>query len=481
MRPPDHEPSGPPLCRWAAGALLAALSLSVHARNDARYDGFTWAQDGSGAGRVQFGGTGTPLQTSPPSPAAATRVGNMNFAHPNGGWPHAAGTVRVPAGAPGKYFDVPVKQSFTKPSIGKLLAAGARIAGPIAIGMALFDVLQEVGVTPTQQNGENTFTVAVANIGYCQGDNSTTTCIAGQSPTKTTPQQVCSDMEAAYNAQYNTGPMGYTFVVTYYPPGSSPNAGPYGWCDRQGYVNNSGAATNFGRGQPYVAGVATGGTTNVPRTEQQVADLIAAKSGWPSSSQIDTALAQTINNPGLPPIVALETLTAGINFDGPAPAPLNVVERVSTSSDGSTETDTSSCALVLSGDGSGTVTRKCTITTTKSTPQPDGSTKTETKVSEGAQIEKEKDEVRDEYDTPTGEIPKKTVSLSYAAEVLGFGSGTCPSPITHSLGGQTVTVYSYAKACDLLSNTVKPLVLVLAAWIAFVILMPGGAGTRSEA
>lgn len=79
-----------------------------------------------------------------------------------------------------------------------------------------------------------------------------------------------------------------------------------------------------------------------------------------------------------------------------------------------------------------------------------------------------------ELDTPNGEIPRTSKTITYQPENLGFGGGSCPADITQMIGGRAVTIFSYAKACEILSGPVRALVLVLGAWIAMMILMPGG-------
>lgn len=78
-----------------------------------------------------------------------------------------------------------------------------------------------------------------------------------------------------------------------------------------------------------------------------------------------------------------------------------------------------------------------------------------------------------DFDVPAGEIPKETHALTYVAESLGFGSGSCPSDVVRSIKGKSVTVFSYSRGCEWLDDYVKPMVLALSAWIAFLILMPG--------
>lgn len=120
------------------------------------------------------------------------------------------------------------------------------------------------------------------------------------------------------------------------------------------------------------------------------------------------------------------------------------------------------------------ITTVTTVTYSDGTPSE---TTEETETDERTFCERnpDDDECREDGDrnVPEGEIPKSSKALTYAAEVLGFGGGSCPPDVVQNLGGKPVTVFSYVKGCELLANYVKPLILALSAWIAFVILMPG--------
>lgn len=79
-----------------------------------------------------------------------------------------------------------------------------------------------------------------------------------------------------------------------------------------------------------------------------------------------------------------------------------------------------------------------------------------------------------ELDTPEGEIPEDEQELTYEEESL-FGGGSCPANRTMTLQstGQTVTAWDWQSACDHLLP-IRAIVMTLAAFSAFLILMPGG-------
>ena len=82
-----------------------------------------------------------------------------------------------------------------------------------------------------------------------------------------------------------------------------------------------------------------------------------------------------------------------------------------------------------------------------------------------------------DFDTPTDEIPKTTKTITYAAENLGFAGGSCPSNLTMSIAGKTITVGDWVKACDMATTYAKPMILVMATFAAMMILFGFG---RSE-
>lgn len=78
-----------------------------------------------------------------------------------------------------------------------------------------------------------------------------------------------------------------------------------------------------------------------------------------------------------------------------------------------------------------------------------------------------------DLDTPDGEIPRTERTVGYQAENV-FGTGSCPSDISLSLhGGQHVTL-SYAQTCSAITTYVRPAVIALALFGAYLIILPGG-------
>ncbi len=82
----------------------------------------------------------------------------------------------------------------------------------------------------------------------------------------------------------------------------------------------------------------------------------------------------------------------------------------------------------------------------------------------------------DEFDTPDGEIPKTTKTITYIAESLGFGAGSCPANVTQTMHGMTtpITLVNWADNCDKITTYAKPMILAMATFAALMIIFAGG-------
>lgn len=77
-----------------------------------------------------------------------------------------------------------------------------------------------------------------------------------------------------------------------------------------------------------------------------------------------------------------------------------------------------------------------------------------------------------ELDAPEDEIPRETRDVSYQPESL-FGGGVCPSNKTMSIHGMQLTVWDWQEACGYITGYFRPVILVLCAFAAFVIVSGG--------
>lgn len=81
----------------------------------------------------------------------------------------------------------------------------------------------------------------------------------------------------------------------------------------------------------------------------------------------------------------------------------------------------------------------------------------------------------DEFDTPDGEIPKTSKTITYEAENLGFGGGSCPANKTMTIkGGKVITLVDWVDNCDKITTYAKPMILAMAMFTAMLIVFGGG-------
>lgn len=460
-----------PIRAVVVAAALGGVSLGALA-SPSEYSAFMDLASGAGKHTVTHGGSGTPLTTRPTTGALPRSVvGNMNFAHEAAGWPSARGGAYIPSPIPGKGVEFAAKQAFTKASTAKAVARFAfGMAGPIGVGLSIYWTLKDLDDISHSYNsstGKNEFFRETMS-GSCD--------MTGAS----NPQTWCSG---------NFGSSG-SWVLT------SMTA-----THCFGHIQCASGQRSAGES----AFLKLQSATLYPMTEAELADRIAAESGWPTTDSGGTSFSQTVAeamNSGLAEPLVKEgnlTLTPPVS-----PTSISGAPKVTTASDGSTKTETMTCEWTVPL-GMGTAEYRCTTSTTTYTPpkvttdtvvttKPDGTTETSTvtKTTPGGTSttattgqEDTKDERSEcekspntlgcaELDTPSGTIPKSTATLSYAEEDL-FGSGSCPANATmaSSVLGQTVTVWDWQKTCEL-AIPLRALVVALATFAAFLIVMPGG-------
>lgn len=78
-----------------------------------------------------------------------------------------------------------------------------------------------------------------------------------------------------------------------------------------------------------------------------------------------------------------------------------------------------------------------------------------------------------EADTPEGEIPKVDKEITYTPQ-NPFGGGSCPSDKYYTLRtGQSLKVVDWATPCGYIADYVRPVLILLGAWAAMMLLIPG--------
>lgn len=498
--------------RWSVAAALAGVSLGASAQ-DAAYQAFRDQVTGTTKHTVTFGSGGTPLVTTGvPGPTA---VGNMNFAHDANGLPYASGTATVPSPIPGKSLPVTVKQPFPAAAVGKALAGFAfKAVGALSTGVAIYDLMKEMSVILRQDiNGNNE---AIQQI---QGTASEYSLPTAQSGTQGATGWWGSKEQACYVEAWSYASAGYGSAAgaqnstgnttvnkpgggtrTYY--GQTPAGGTDGTKCRIYYNDSSNPAVNniITDSLIYLRGSPTYSEKKL--TEQELSDLIASHSGWPTSSAVDRAMADAAkalgaNPPPYPmpdPVQTVVPSTTVSDDNG-----LSVLDY-----DGTLVTTKTGCNLFALP--SGTVEWRCTQTETKTTPattNPDGTTKpgtTTTKTTTGVtptplptsttpasstpsgtttapvdQCAKYPDTIGcSTYGTPTAgpDIPHATSTISISP--IDFaGSANCPSPIAFTVPVINKSfAFEYTTLCDKLAS-IGTLLLALSGLLAAYIFADG--------
>lgn len=227
------------------------------------------------------------------------------------------------------------------------------------------------------------------------------------------------------------------------------------------YMTNYHRVTNANYGQTTV----TIGQVSVPPQSQ----------AWipATAEQLETKLQTVAPSPG----VVRELLDKGIaipvespSVTGPSttPGPQSQTNRP----DGKVVTQTTTHNHTYEGD---TITTTITNITNVYDPATNTTeTTTEEKEPEDERQCKDGDQTVGcaELDTPEGEIPKRTETLTYEPVNI-WGGGSCPADKTMQLAGRTMTVVDWAERCDWLVTYLKPMVIAVSAIAALFLLIPG--------
>lgn len=428
---------------------------------------------------IGFGSNGTPLASSS-APLGMPTVGKMGVTQTGQGvFMESLGKTRAPGGV-----DVPVavRKKIPNAVIGKALFKGA-VRGAAAgggagvlwgVGSALYDIWGDLG-----------YNVVDGKISKPQ------TAIGGayKVPASDSNADVAYMYATWLSACTSTYGAGCSVWVKPIPSGT----GDY--CN--GY--KSGPGTCFAMQGP-LAAVFNGYTTAllwrptavytpgyVETTEQQFLDDIATKSGWPSKAS--QAFADAIQYPEIS-IEVEDSLSdnpyadimpkLGINWDTGTTGPQTVgqpkvSQKNSTNSSGHPIVEQKVEETKATVEDGKIIYNTTTITNIYNETTNTTETTTEEKPAEDTEKCKDGDTTLGcaSTDVPEGEIPKRTVELEFDDTNL-FGMGSCPADVQVTIAGQQRTAVDFSgTVCPMVETYVRPLVIALATFMAFVILVPG--------
>lgn len=335
----------------------------------------------------------------------------------------------------------------------KVLTAGMKAVPILGTGVALWEVVEEVGYHVSKDPAGD-LVVTKTNPNSCPTSSSCTgwyPYYGGESYASPDKALACQ----AYGASQGAG-----FKGTIRAVGS-------GWfCDITRSDGSYVSATSGTMVQKALPGSSGTGDSS---TIQDLENAIATKSGWPSSSSISDALVDAIQRTGQTVPLEAPTVT------GPATSAGTTTQKTQTTNSGTTTTTTATTNNHTYNDNRVTNTITTTVTVTNNTGT--SSTTTTSNPVEETKQECEKNPKAwgcSDLDTPNDEVPKKDKQVTFDPENIGLGNGSCPAPIpVHtSKGDWTLNLGPY---CDATVNYVRPVVILFGLFAAFFIAVPGGA------
>lgn len=166
-------------------------------------------------------------------------------------------------------------------------------------------------------------------------------------------------------------------------------------------------------------------------------------------------------------------------ISNPQPSPTKTTTK--TNPDGSTET--TQCETIgLLESGNIRLVEECTVT--QRDPSGNVTSTTETTTDQADPIPQEEEQslfcelfpnvlACAEFGEPEGdEIPTEERSVDFEPELL-FGNGSCPADTSITVNGTTITIGQWSSWCPYLTDYVRPMVLLLSAFMALMIVARG--------
>lgn len=457
-------------------AALGGFQVAHAATADVPFTSFMQRVTGNST-TVGFSGSGAPVAARAPTALGGTSgwTYGSNFgvsAGTSGGYrlatagDIAVGKNTVPVNLVGQASKAAAARSVAK----TFMAIGRAGAGPIGLMLAVPAILDYlspngVGKNPDQSDPQKPF-LLMARVDYT--DYWVTPDLKSSSH-----QAACSSFASANKVTFASSSPGHCTTKSY-------NQVQGQWYEQQ-YGMNSGTTQGF---------------QELPASLSDIEPYLVeeiAPAKLPSFIDETERFRRLYPDAGIEPF-KLE-MDQGEKLSGPAtlPASQPVVKTTTTPrTDGGTVTTTTTTTTepkLTYSDSKVTATDRTTTTTVINTCTGDGSCTTTSNTNAPDVEEKPAEESTDqcklnpdslacaEADTPEGEIPKSQADVTYTPEDP-FGGGACPADLTASLGsiGRTVKVWDWQKTCSL-ALPLRALVLGLASFAAFLIVMPGKVDT----
>lgn len=413
------------VCRWLAVASLACVSVAHAGTITKNTGGFATSAVGN---RVIFADPiDTPRWVTSPGSTPYTS-GNIGFAS-DGSVVWGQGSTKMPLPG-GRHADVLVKAPIPKASAALAIAKAAlKWSGPVMVGMALYDLYQDYGIT-ADEDGKPVGETPPTSGWHCYHP-------ASADPSSTSENRI---YKPGYSgAQYPGVAIAYLAACHIY---------------YTGYDNGN---TPYAQGQWYPGGQVQ---TGAPLTESELADRIAAESGWPSSAT--AMLAQAIAS-------GESVSTESPTVSGPSTVEGPTTTKEENTPDGTRTTQTTHNWHINYAGSTITINQ----TTSSTVTHPDNSVTTEETTTEETPEDKCKEGTLAcaQLDSPRTDVPTAERNIEWSPMEFGFGTGSCPANTTwsDSLGNHSI---SWASYCDVIEGVIRPLVLLMAALLAAFIILP---------
>lgn len=404
--------------------------------------------------------------------------------------PKVSSTRRLPIG---NGADVTAHVKIPKANIAKALILSAKLGGRVAggvVGGLAVDALIDYGLRNINVGPDGTLTAAaMSQQDYPVSDGFQWFVSDGQYY-----PSAYGACEAWYKSAFPTRYVSVAPVVN--AVAGTCNVTLKNPSDKiAGSVAKSSRPNNCPVGYFIDGGVCTKDKPLTQMTEQDVADWIASRDGWPSSAAL--ALKDMLGQPSVRPALFTPDLDQNLTLQGPNSAtgkttkttePVQLVPGTNTvappgtppsQTQPGTKTTTTTKTHPITYSGNSVSYTTNNTTNNSITNNVTNVTTNETKTEE-VKDDKEPDQCQKypdtigckeiDFDTPEGEIPRKQIDVAWSPVDLGLGGGSCPAPVQLYDNKQ----FSYQLACDNLL-LIKTMVIAIALFVGGMIIFGGRA------